>query len=110
MEQAGASAVVGLRQRKVLARDGLAQMIAFDVGHGDEVPALVHTDLVNGDDVGGLRGLCLTLEALERLPLPGHMRRQELERDFKLEFEVLGEKHLTHPAFAEFFVSGVTRR
>ena len=104
-----------LQQRPELERpspDPLAQRLALEQLHRDEVLALVLVDLVDGADAGvveGGGGAGLALEALERGRVPRHLRGQELERDVAAELRVLGLVDDAHAAAAELRRDPVVR-
>jgi len=69
--------------------------------HGDEVPALVLVDVVDGADVGMVQRRSrarLALESLQRLRVLLHLFRQELQRYAAAQARVLGFIHHAHAA------------
>ena len=92
--------------------DPLAQRLALEQLHRDEVLPLVLVDRVDRADAGvveGRGGAGLALEALERGGVPGHLGRQELERDVAAEGGVLGLVDDAHPTAAELRGDAVVR-
>ena len=90
----------------------MLERLAVQELHGDEVPAFVLVDVVDGADVGMVEGRCrlrLALESLERVPVPGHLFREELQRDGALEPGVFRLVDDTHPPAAELFQNPVVR-
>ena len=87
-----------------LGADAVLEGLPLQQFHGDERPAFVLVDVVDGADVGvieGGGGLGLALEALQGLMVLGHFFRQELERDEAMELGVLGLIDDTHTAASE---------
>jgi len=89
-----------------LKRAGLhdvAQRTAVDVFHGDERPAVLFADLVDGADVRVIergRAACLAHQLrARRLILDG--RSQDLDSEPALERGVVGEEHDAHAAPSE---------
>ncbi len=80
--------------------------------HGDEGPALVLVDFVNGADVGMIErrgGAGFALESLQGLRVFGEFFRQELQGDAATEFGVLGLVYNPHPPAAQLFAHTVVR-
>src|SRR5438067_546640 len=89
----------------------LAQRLAIDEFSGDEMYALPYgwataplVDLMNGDDVGmiqGGSGLGLLDKALHSIRVSSNVSGQHLQRNLAIEFGVLRQIHLAHPALAD---------
>ena len=93
-----------------LSADAVLQRLSLQQLHGDEGPAFLHVDIVDGADVGvieGGRGLGLALEALQGLMVLGHFFRQEFERHEAVKLGVLGLVDHTHPTTPELLHNAV---
>ena len=63
------------------------------------------TNLVDVRDVWMIqrgRGFRFTNETFHPVAIRSHIRRKNFQRNFAIEFRVLRQIHLTHPARAEF--------
>ena len=83
------------------AREKLAQVLALDVLHGDEVRPLVDADVVDVRDVRvveGRSGARLALEPLAVDLVDGQLRREHLDRDGPLQPRVPRPVDLSHPS------------
>ncbi len=79
----------------------VAQRLAFDVLHDDEVRAVLLTPVVDADDVGmveGRRAVRLATEAFDEARVAGELGEQDLHRDEPVEDLVAGEVDVGHPA------------
>src|SRR6266478_3420724 len=86
--------------------------LALQQFHGDEVPALVFPDLIDGADVGMIkrgRGPGFTLETVECAGVFLRLWRQELEGDPASEVQVLGFVHYAHAAAAQLREHAIVR-
>ena len=95
-----------LLKTQLAVTDRVTETLAPHVLHRDKRAPVDFVDVVNGSDVGMLhrrRGPRLLHKALPSRFVSSEIDGEELEGDFSLELGVLGEKDLSHPAFAEFF-------
>src|SRR4029453_18442203 len=84
--------------------DPFRQCLPLKELHGDEVPALMLTYLVNRADIGmieGGGGPCLTPKALERFGVVGQLLWRKLQCHEAAEVEVLSLVHHPHAAGAQ---------
>ena len=96
-------------QRRV--SHALAQCIAIDKFSGYEVDRIGLVNLMDGDDVGMVeRGSSLGFphKALHSIRMSSNIGRQNLQCNFAIEFRILRQIHLTHPARAELRANFVT--
>jgi hypothetical protein len=74
--------------------------------------AVLLADLIYRADIGMVEGrsrLSLTLKPGQRLRVPGHLIRQELQGNKTMESSVLGLVDHTHPATAQLLNDAVVR-
>ena len=86
--------------------DQLPQVVALDELEGDEVQPLVFAAEEDAGDVLVVelrRGAGFLLEAVDALGIACHLRRQDLQRDDAVEFEVARFQHGGHAARADGF-------
>src|SRR6266568_6996802 len=82
----------------------LAQRSAIDKLHGDEVHPFTLADFLDGGDVRMIercRGLCFLSESPHAILIRGEVSRQNLQRNFAIQFCVLCEIDLTHATRTE---------
>ncbi len=94
-----------LSQFRMFTMNLLAQRLAIDELHRDEVRAIGFTNLVDVRDVRMIEGrgrLCLANEAFHPFAIRGNLGRQKLQRNFTIEFCVLRQINLTHSARTDF--------
>jgi hypothetical protein len=86
-------------------REMLTQGLAFDQLGGDIVLAVYLTDLINGQNVGVIEcGSCLGFlnKTIQLVCVLAEFFVEKFDSDFAVQFCVLGQVHLTHPARADF--------
>src|SRR5438132_1339703 len=93
-----------LVQRSFVAVDLIAQSVAVNVLHGDEMYTFALTDFVDVRDVrmierGGGGGLLL--ETAHSISISSNFGRQNLQRDFAMEPQVFRQINFAHATFAE---------
>ncbi len=84
-------------------QEPLAQRLPLEQLHGDEVPAFVLVDVVDGADVRVVergRGARLAAEAFDRQRVAHELWRQQLEGHVAAETQVLSLVDSLDPAFA----------
>ena len=94
------------------ARDQVLERHAVEKFHGDEGSAFVLADVVNRADVRMIErgsGLCLALEAGQRLWIAGNLVGQEFQGDETMQARVFCLVDDTHAATAELFDDTVMR-
>ena len=92
-----------LSQISSFAMDLLAQGIALDVLHRDEMQPINFTNLVDVRDVWMIqrgRGFRFTNETFHPVAIRSHIRRKNFQRNFAIEFRVLRQIHLAHSTLA----------
>ena len=93
-------------RRQRLVFDAVLQRGPFQQLHGDEVLVALAANVVDGANVRvveGGRGPRFALETLQRLRVPGDLRRQELEGDKAAQARVLRLVDDAHAAAAQLF-------
>ena len=102
-----------LSEFSVLLMNLLAQGYAVNELHGDEVHAVALADLMDGRDVRMIERR-RRLRFLNKTPHPvligGQVGRKNFQRNFPIEFRVLGQIHLAHPARADLRDDAVMRQ
>ena len=99
-----ASATQFLKLQRPL-RQEILERLPLQQFHGDERPALMLADFINGAYIGVVqcRGRAgFLLEARQRLGMVAVFLGQELQRHVALELEVLRPENDTHSAAAQF--------
>ena len=84
--------------------DLIAQSIAINVLHGDEMYAFALTDFVDVRDVRMIErgsGGGLLLEAAHSIPISSNLGRQDLQRDFAMQPQIFRQINFAHAPFAE---------
>jgi len=95
-----------------MCRDALSQGHAFQVLHGDEAPALMFSDFVDGADVGMVQGRCrprLSPESLQDLRIARYQVWQKFQRDEAAKLCVLCFVHHAHSTAPQFLQDAVVR-
>ena len=88
------------------ATRNLRQAPARDVFHGEEVLAVLETDLVNGDQVWMLqtgKGRGLIMEALHKFRSGMRSEQQQFYRDDPLQADLSGPENDPHSSAGDFF-------
>src|SRR6202044_1685982 len=86
------------------------QCLPVEKFHGDESLATLLADVVDGADVGmvkGGRGLCLSLESRKGLRVARHIGREKLQRYKATQAGILGLVNDPHAPAAEFLDDAV---
>jgi len=97
------TAISRLAQRERAIEEPLPQSLPLQQLGDDVGRAIVHADVVNGDDVGMIqRGsrACLLLETPQAVPIVSQGGFQYLEGDFAPQPVVAGAVHFAHPSGA----------
>ena len=87
-----------------LSSEHALQIFALDVLHGDELDPVGLPEIKDSNDipVGNLsRKNYFLFEAFENLRICGHVRANDFQRDFALQFTVASFIDRSHPALAE---------
>ncbi len=95
--------LVGGNGRAVQA---IFESLSFEQFHGDEGPALMLANSIDGTDIGmvqGGEGVGFLAEALRNATLLAEFEGKELERDETIQLEVFGAEDHAHSAAAQFF-------
>ncbi|HUI77606.1 MAG TPA: hypothetical protein VLY24_06805 [Bryobacteraceae bacterium] len=95
-----------------LAADAVLQGHAIEVLHGDEGPAFMFANVVNGADVGvvqGGSGLSFALKPGQRIAIAGDLFGQELQGHEAAQAGVFGFVDNAHSAAAQLFNDAVVR-
>ena len=93
-----------------LAADEMLERLAIEKFHGDKGFAVLLADVVNGADVGMIKGgggLGFALETCEGLRVFGDIVGKKFERDETVQANVFGFVNDAHAAAAEFFGDAV---
>ena len=101
-----------LPQFGVFTMDLLAQRDAVDELHGDVMHTIVFTDFEDLRDAGMAqcrRRLRLANKSLHAITIGGELDRQNFQRDFAIEFRVVGRIDHTHSARTDFGKHAVMR-
>ena len=92
--------------------DAVLQRRTIEKLHDDERHPILLIDLVDGANVGMVQcrgGLCLALEAAERMWIFGYIIGQEFEGYEAAQLNVLGPIHHPHPAATQLLNDAVVR-
>ena len=92
--------------------DEVLQREAIEEFHGDEGAALGFADVIDGADVGMIKGgggFGLALEACEGLGISGDVIGEEFEGDVAVEADVFGLVDHAHTSATELFGDAVMR-
>src|SRR5688572_14521196 len=84
--------------------DLVAKRLSIDVLHGDKLPALCLTNLIDMRDVWMVKAggsLRLQVETAHTIFIGSELDRQELQRDIAVEFRVSCQVDFAHPSHTE---------